>query len=68
VGDAARAAGLTAVRRAELLHAIDWHHGPPAGQQPGAASAEALALWRANQLETSVKSRLEGPGTADITG
>jgi 3'-5' exoribonuclease len=68
VGDAARAAGLTPLRRAELLHAIDWHHGPPAGQQPGAASAEALALWRANQLETSVKSRLEGPGTADITG
>ena len=35
VGDAARAAGLTPVRRAELLHAIDWHHGPPAGQAAG---------------------------------
>ena len=30
--------------------------------QPGGASAEALALWRANQLETGVKGRLEGPG------
>jgi 3'-5' exoribonuclease len=62
VGDAARAAGLPAGRRAELLHAIDWHHGPPPGQAPGAASPEALALWRANQLETAVKARLEGPG------
>ena len=62
VGDAARRVGLSAVRRAELLHAIDWHHGPPPGQPPGAAGPEALALWRANQLETGVKSLLEGPG------
>jgi 3'-5' exoribonuclease len=66
VGDAARAVSLPARRRAELLHAIDWHHGPPPGQAPGAASPEALALWRANQLETAVKSRLEGPGPIDI--
>lgn len=65
VSDAARAAGLDASRRVQLLHAIDWHHGPPAGQPPGGASAEALALWRANQLETTVKSRLEGPGPVD---
>ena len=65
VGDAARRAGLAAGRRAELLHAIDWHHGPPPGQAPGAASPEALALWRANSLETAVKSRLEGPGPVD---
>ena len=65
VGEAARRAGLTTERRAELLHVIDWHHGPPPGQPPGAASAEALALWRANQLETAVKSRLEGPGPVD---
>lgn len=65
VGDAARRAGLPAGRRAELLHAIDWHHGPPPGQAPGAASPEALALWRANQLETGVKARLEGPGPVD---
>ena len=37
VGDAARRVGLSAVRRAELLHVIDWHHGPPPGQAPGAA-------------------------------
>jgi 3'-5' exoribonuclease len=64
VADAARACGLPTGRRAELLHAIDWHHGPPPGQSPGAASPEALALWRANQLETGVKARLEGPGAA----
>ena len=66
VSDAARSVSLTTTRRAELLHAIDWHHGPPPGQAPGAASAEALALWRANQLETSVKARLEGPGPIDL--
>ena len=65
VGDAARGAGLAPGRRAELLHALDWHHGPPPGQPPTAASPEALALWRANQLETGVKARLEGPGPAD---
>ena len=51
-----------AARRAELLHVIGWHHGPPPGQAAGAASPEALALWRANALETGVKARLEGPG------
>ncbi len=65
VGDAARSVALPATRRAELLHVIDWHHGPPAGQPQGSASAEALALWRANQLETAVKSRLEGSGPVD---
>jgi len=62
VGDAARSAGLPASRRAELLHVIGWHHGPPPGQAPGGASPEALALWRANHLEVGVKARLEGPG------
>jgi 3'-5' exoribonuclease len=66
VGGAARAAGLDPGRRAELLHAIAWHHGPPPGQAPGAASPEALALWRANQLEVGVKSRLEGPGPGAV--
>ncbi|WP_217914577.1 OB-fold nucleic acid binding domain-containing protein [Miltoncostaea marina] len=65
VADAARRAGLPALRRAELLHAIDWHHGPPPGQAPGAAGPEALALWRANALEAGVKARLEGPGPVD---
>ncbi|MEW6583311.1 MAG: HD domain-containing protein [Actinomycetota bacterium] len=60
VSDAARRAGLAADRRLALLHAVAWHHGPPAGQAPGSAGPEALALWRANGLETAVKSRLEG--------
>jgi 3'-5' exoribonuclease len=60
---AARRVGLDDSRRARLLHTVDWHHGPPSGQPPGAAEPEALALWRANQLETAVKSRLEGGGT-----
>lgn len=65
VDGACRRAGLAEERRLALLHAIGWHHGPPAGQPPGAASPEALALWRANQLETGVKARLEGPGPLD---
>jgi 3'-5' exoribonuclease len=62
VGEAARRSGLSSGRRAALLHAIAWHHGPPPGQPPGGASPEALALWRANGLEAGVKARLEGPG------
>lgn len=62
---AARATGLADDRRLALLHTIGWHHGPPAGQAPGAAQPEALALWRINQVEVGVKARLEGPGTGD---
>lgn len=61
-GEAARRAGLDEARRLALLHCVAWHHGPPAGQAPGQASPEAVALMRANALETQVKSRLEGPG------
>lgn len=62
---AARAAGLSVERRLGVLHAIGWHHGPPAGQGAGGASPEALALWRINSLEVGVKARLEGPGPVD---
>jgi len=62
---AARAAALPADRRLGVLHAIGWHHGPPAGQGPGGATPEALALWRINSLEVGVKTRLEGPGPSD---
>ena len=65
VAGAAGGVGLTSERRLALLHAVGWHHGPPAGQPAGAASPEALALWRANALETGVKARLEGPGPVD---
>jgi 3'-5' exoribonuclease len=64
IDGAARRTKLPEARRIALLHTVDWHHGPPAGQPPGAAEPEALALWRVNQLETAVKSRLEG-GTPD---
>lgn len=62
VGEAARRVRLAEERMLALLHCIAWHHGPPPGQAPGQASAEAVALMRANALETQVKSRLEGPG------
>jgi 3'-5' exoribonuclease len=62
VDAAARRAGLAADRRLAVLHAVGWHHGPPAGQAPGGATPEALALWRVNSLEVGVKARLEGPG------
>lgn len=65
VDAAARRVGLADERRLALLHAVGWHHGPPAGQPPGSASAEALALWRVNTLEVAVKSRLEGPGPVE---
>lgn len=62
VDAAARRGALGEERRLALLHTIGWHHGPPAGQAPGAAAPEALALWRINSLEVAVKSRMEGPG------
>jgi 3'-5' exoribonuclease len=65
VSTAAAGTGLGAERRLGLLHAVAWHHGPPAGQATAVASPEALALWRANALETGVKSSLEGPGPVE---
>ena len=61
----ARRSAPGGVRRLGVLHAVGWHHGPPAGQGPGGASPEALALWRINSLEVGVKTRLEGPGPID---
>lgn len=65
VDQAARASGLDDEHRLALLHAIAWHHGPPAGQHVGQASAEAVALWRANSLEAGVKARMEGASTLE---
>jgi len=65
VDAAARRVGVASDLRLALLHAVAWHHGPPAGQAPNAASPEALALWRANSLEVGVKARLEGTGPID---
>lgn len=65
VDDAARRSGLSDDRRLALLQAIAWHHGPPAGQNVGQASAEAIALWRANAMEAGVKARMEGASQLD---
>lgn len=50
---------LDAERELALLHCVLAHHGP--GTAPGGrfASAEALALYRLNTLDTSVKGALE---------
>ncbi len=47
-------------RRLALLHCVLCHHGP--GPAPGGrfGSAEALALYRVNALDASVKGALEG--------
>ena len=64
----AEAAGdLSEERRLHLLNCVLSHHGPdagpararPAGRGSGFASAEALALYRLNALDASVKGALE---------
>jgi len=65
VDAAAREVGLTDERRLAVLHVIGWHHGPPPGAHISQASAEALALWRANALEAGVKAKLEGVSALD---
>jgi 3'-5' exoribonuclease len=63
VGEAAQ--GLEPDARAALLHCVLSHHGPPAqagvarGQGQGFGSPEALALYRLNALDASVKGALE---------
>jgi 3'-5' exoribonuclease len=71
---AVAAADLGAERRLGLLNCVLSHHGPDAGPgrarqargsggpAPGFATAEALALYRLNALDASVKGALEhGP-------
>jgi 3'-5' exoribonuclease len=55
----ARAGALDDERRLALLHCVICHHG--AGSAPGGrfGSAEALALYRINALDASVKDVLE---------
>jgi 3'-5' exoribonuclease len=64
IAERAAACGLLPARALALRHAVAWHHGPPPGQPPSAASPEALALQRINTLEAGVKARLEGPSRA----
>jgi 3'-5' exoribonuclease len=60
---------LPADRRLALLHCVLSHHGPEGGRggrgsggAGGFASAEALALYRLNALDASVKGALEHGG------
>jgi 3'-5' exoribonuclease len=58
IGEAA--AGLPGDRRLELLNCVLCHHGPEgAGRRNGFGSPEALALYRLNALDASVKGALE---------
>jgi 3'-5' exoribonuclease len=50
-------AGLDGERRLALLHCVLSHHGPAPNRQFG--SPEALALYRLNALDASVKGALE---------
>ncbi len=62
----AAAGGLEAERRLALLNCVLSHHGPDSGPgrsqsaARGFATPEALALYRLNALDASVKGALEG--------
>ena len=55
----ARADGLDDERRLALLHCVLCHHGPSSAPGGRFGSAEALALYRVNALDASVKDVLE---------
>ncbi|HWI71321.1 MAG TPA: HD domain-containing protein [Baekduia sp.] len=52
-------ASLDEERRLALAHCVLTHHGPEAAPQRRFGSAEALALYRLNALDASVKGALE---------
>lgn len=52
-------AALSAERRLALEHCVIAHHGADGTPQPRFASAEALALYRLNALDASVKGAFE---------
>jgi 3'-5' exoribonuclease len=54
-----RMEGLDAERRLALLHCVLCHHGPEAAPNRRFGSPEALALYRLNALDASVKGALE---------
>jgi 3'-5' exoribonuclease len=56
---AGRVSQLNAERRLALLHCVLCHHGPDAAPGRRFGSAEALALYRINALDASVKGALE---------
>jgi 3'-5' exoribonuclease len=51
--------GMDADRRLALLHCVLCHHGPDAAPGRRFGSPEALALYRLNALDASVKGALE---------
>jgi 3'-5' exoribonuclease len=56
---ASRAGALDDDRRLALLHCVLCHHGPSSAPGGRFGSAEALALYRLNALDASVKGVLE---------
>src|SRR5256885_848498 len=51
--------GLDEARRVALAHCVLCHHGPDSAPGRRFGSAEALALFRLNALDASVKDALE---------
>ena len=56
---AERSPGLDEPRQLALLHCVLSHHGPTSAPGGRFASAEALALYRLNALDATVKGALE---------
>jgi 3'-5' exoribonuclease len=54
-----RSAGMSADRRLALAHCILTHHGPDSAPGRRFGSPEALALYRLNALDATVKGALE---------
>jgi 3'-5' exoribonuclease len=54
-----RAGALDSERRVALLHCVQCHHGPAAAPGGRFGSPEALALFRLNALDATVKDALE---------
>jgi 3'-5' exoribonuclease len=54
-----RMEGMDAERRLALLHCVLCHHGADAAPQRRFGSPEALALYRLNALDASIKGALE---------
>jgi 3'-5' exoribonuclease len=64
-GGLSGAGGLDEPRRLALLHCVLCHHGPASAPGGRFGSAEALALYRVNALDASVKEAFEhGMGSA----
>lgn len=60
------AAALDQPRRLALMHCVLTHHGPASAPRGRFASPEALALYRVNALDASVKGVLEhGPASTE---